>query len=193
MKEKLQFIMEGGSVLRYHTRPGIRTDTDAHHMHGVAVLCSLLAGTDAQGRSGASASLLLAALTHDLAEQAASDMSAPSKRALGLRDMLAAYENKFLQQYGLEYTRYLTADELIILALADQFDGLMYCCRELALGNRNVMLVWRRQCSYIETISGTLPIDIALRASVMYESIKEIYREVTSVSGPEFDVFAEPK
>ena len=90
MKEKLQFIMEGGSVLRYHTRPGIRTDTDAHHMHGVAVLCSLLAGTDAQGRSGASASLLLAALTHDLAEQAASDMSAPSKRALGLRDMLAA-------------------------------------------------------------------------------------------------------
>ena len=84
-------------------------------------------------------------------------------------------------------------DEALMLALADQFDGLLYCCRELALGNRNALLVWRRQCAYIETITSTgeVPVNLALRASAMYEAIKEIYHETTSAGGPDFDVFSE--
>lgn len=132
----------------------------------------------------------MAALTHDLAEQAASDMSAPSKRALGIRELLSNYEQTFLNRYNLEYTKYLTEEELVVLALADQLDGLLFCCRELALGNRNALLVWRRQCTYIETITAVdCPIDVALRASQIYEAIKEIYHEVLSVEGPNFDVF----
>lgn len=191
MKELLQFISEGGSVVRYHTRSGIKPDTDAHHSHGVAMLCSLLAPQAEDGRTTASANLLMAALTHDLAEQASSDMSAPSKRALGIRELLGNYERTFLKHYNLDYTKHCTEDELTILALADQLDGLLYCCRELALGNRNALLVWRRQCTYIETITAIdCPIDIALRASAVYDAIKEIHQEVISVGGPNFDVFA---
>lgn len=193
MKRQLQFIMEGGAVVRYHARPGIKPDTDAHHMHGVALLCSLLVGSDEiTGRTLASVNLLMAALTHDLAEQQYSDVSAPTKRAVpGLADTLNELENTALKKYWLDYTQYLSAEELVVLKLADSFDGMLYCLRELALGNRNVLLIWRRWCKYLESLAGDLPVEIALRASQMYESIKEIYRETISPEGPSFDVFQE--
>lgn len=196
MKELLQFISEGGSVVRYHTRPGIKPDTDAHHSHGVAMLCSILAGSsDETGSTLASVNLLMAALTHDLAEQKAGDMSAPAKRALGIRDLLNDFETDELKVYWLDYQQHLTKEEFVILQMADCFDGMLYCCRELALGNRNALLVWRRYCAYITSISAgaELSVRISLRASVMFESIKEIYRETISAEGPNFDVFAKCK
>lgn len=192
MKAVLQFISEGSVVQRYHTRPGIRPDTDGAHSFGVSMLCSLLAGKGPDGRTDASCTLIMAGLTHDLGEQRASDVSAPAKRLLGIRDQLHAVEAEALQIYDLDYEQHLTTTEAVILKLADCFDGMLYCCRELALGNRNVMLIWRRFCSYALQISSdeSLPIEVGLRASCMFESIKEIYHEVTSPSGPEFDVFA---
>jgi 5'-deoxynucleotidase YfbR-like HD superfamily hydrolase len=192
VKEVLQFIMEGGSVQRYHTRPGIRPDTNAHHSHGVLMLASLLAGQNEQtGCTQASVNLLMACATHDLAEQLACDVSAPAKRLLGIRELLHDLESNELRTHLLDYEQHLTEDERTILQLADCFDGMMYCCRELALGNRNALLIWRRFCSYITKITAQhdIEFEIGLRASVMFESIKEIYREVTSVTGPEFDIF----
>ncbi len=195
MKDLLQFIQEGGSVVRYHTRPGIKPDTDAHHSHGVAMLCSILAGDDEfTGRTQASANLLMAALTHDLAEQYAGDVSAPAKRKLGLGPALNDLEQSVLAKYELSYEDLLTEEEGVILKLADCFDGMLYCCRELALGNKNVLLIWRRYNEYVLKIaaSGTeLDIELGLRASNMLEAIKEIYHEITSPTGPEFNVFAE--
>jgi 5'-deoxynucleotidase YfbR-like HD superfamily hydrolase len=191
-KDRLQFIMEGGSVVRYHTRPGIKPDTDAHHSHGVAMMCSLLAGEDADGATKASAYLLMAALTHDLAEQAASDVSAPTKRRVpGLQKQLHDYEAEILEHYGFNYEDTLTGVEKTTLSLADSFDGMLYCCRELALGNRSVLLVWRRWCKYVEGLSTTeeMPLETALRAADIFESIKEIYHETTSQEGPNFDIF----
>lgn len=193
MKDVLQFIMEGGSVVRYHTRPGIKPDTDAHHSHGVALLCSLLAGRDEYGVTKASATLLMAALTHDLGEQLACDVSAPAKHLLGLGDKLCTIEGQVLNDFGMNYEKLLNGDDRTILKLADCFDGMLYCCRELALGNKGVMLVWRRYCNYIGDVvngQGSLPIALGLRASTMFESIKDIYHEVTGPSGPEFDIFA---
>lgn len=191
VKDVLQFIMEGGSVVRYHTRVGIKPDTDAHHSHGVAMLCSLLCDKYENGTTQASAYLLMAALTHDLAEQVASDVSAPAKRLLGIRDQLHDLEQGSLRAYGLDYEQHLDDEEKVVLRLADCFDMLLYCCRELSLGNRNVLLIWRRACSYAEAITAEPPVNIqvSLRASHMYESIKEIYREIVSASGPNFDVF----
>lgn len=192
MKERLQFLMEGGSVVRYHTRPGIRPDTDAHHSHGVAMLVSILAGESNTGHTAASATLLMAALTHDLGEQYASDVSAPAKRALGLSDQLQKCEDEQLEAYNMFYTPWLSEEEKVILKLADIFDGMLYCCRELSLGNKNALLIWRRFSTYATQLTTTsdINIDIALRASVMFESIKDIYHEVTSIEGPNFDVFA---
>lgn len=189
MKEVLQFISEGGAVERFHSRPGIKPNTDAQHSHGVALLCSLLVPTDEQGRPTVSAALLLAALTHDLAEQLASDVSAPAKRLLGIRQQLHDLEQSELCKYGLDYEKYLTAEEAVILSLADCFDGLLYCCRELALGNRNVLLIWRKFCSYVDVLTGDVSLDTALLANQMYESIKLIYQEVRNEAGPSFDVF----
>lgn len=191
MKELLQFISEGGSVTRYHTRPGIKPDTDAHHSHGVAMLCSILAGKYENGTTRASAYLLMAALTHDLSEQVTSDVNAPSKRLLGIRDLLHEAESRSLSEYGLDYEQHLAEDEALILQLADCFDCLLYCCRELALGNRNAMLVWRRSCAYAESIlHDDSQVEIALRASNMYEAVKDIYHETIGPSGPSFDAFA---
>ena len=188
MKEVLQFIIVGGAVVRYHTRPGIKPDTDAHHSHGVALLCALLSPS-VQGRTTASATLLMAALTHDLGEQKTGDVSAPAKRILGVRDQLAMAEKTELYRYELCYENLLTPEEKAILTLADSFDGMLYCCRERALGNKNVALIWRNYCKYVsEAVQGE-PTRLVLRASVMFESIKEIYEEACSEQGPNFDIF----
>jgi 5'-deoxynucleotidase YfbR-like HD superfamily hydrolase len=192
LKQKLQFIMDGGAVVRYHARSGIKPDTDAHHSHGVAMLASLLAGEDEDGRTKASSSLIMACLTHDLAEQWASDVSAGTKAALGLSLALGEAEKGKLREYGLCYHDGLDPEEAAVLGLADQLDCLMYCLRELSLGNRNVLLVWRRTCARLESMAGAASLDTALRASQVYEALKEAYREVTGPGGPEFDVYAPP-
>jgi 5'-deoxynucleotidase YfbR-like HD superfamily hydrolase len=188
MKELLQFISEGGSVTRYHTRPGIRPDTDAHHSHRVAMLCAILCGAS-DGRTRASAKLLMAALTHDLAEQLASDVNANAKNLLGIGAELSLLERTELDKWDLDYVQLLSEEELVVLHLADVFDRLLYCCRELALGNRNVLLIWRNTCRDVESMPGEVDLELKLRAANMYEAIKQIYHETISPSGPAFDVF----
>jgi hypothetical protein len=85
----------------------------------------------------------------------------------------------------------LSIEEALILRLADQFDCLLWCTRELALGNRNAMLVWRRTCASIEYMTTELHdyLDVALRAANIYEALKDVYHEVTGPTGPNFDVY----
>jgi 5'-deoxynucleotidase YfbR-like HD superfamily hydrolase len=187
MKEKLQFIMDGGCVVRYHTRPGIKPDTDAHHSHGVAMLCAILSGELPR------AELLMSALTHDLGEQKASDMNANTKALLpaGCAEAIDAIERNVLAMYGLDYRQLLTDEESAILGLADLFDRLLWCCRELALGNKNSLLVWRASCTAIEaTLDSAVVLDgHHLHASAVYEAIKEIHAEASGPGGPTFNVF----
>jgi len=182
VKRQLQFFIEGGSVERFHTRPGLRPDTDGRHMHGVAVLCTLLMGALPR------AELLMEALSHDLGEQAAGDVPAHVKDKLpGFREVLHELERSTRAGYGFDWSLYLTDDERTILELADRMDCLLWCCREIALGNKNSLLVWRRSSAALERAASTgLPVEIALRASSFYEAIKEIHAEAQSPSGPDF-------
>lgn len=184
-KRQLQFLMEGGSVERYHTRPGLKPDTDGRHMHGVAVLCALLTGAPTVMPR---AELLLEALSHDLGEQAAGDVPAHVKDRLpGFRDELHELERSARAAFGFDWSWSLTDDERTVLELADRMDCLLWCCREVALGNRNSLLVWRRSAAALERVASTgLPVDIALRASALYDAIKEIHAEAQSPSGPDF-------
>lgn len=198
IKETIQFISEGGCVTRYHTRPGIKPDTDAHHSHGVAMFCYLLCGgiSDVQQREidlvaylvpmpCVSSTLLMAALCHDIGEQVASDVSAPSKRLLGIQEQLHELETQQLKLHWLDYEQYLSSDEKRTLKLADNFDGLMYCIREISLGNKNMLLVWRRWSQYL--------FDMGLRVGIeqdIFNAIQEIYMEATNVAGPQYDCFA---
>ena len=178
MKEKLQFIIEGGCVVRYHARPGVKPDTDAHHSHGVAMLCYLLSGAQ-----GPSANLLLAALTHDLGEQKGGDIPSPTKRLLGISEQHAKVEEDALKHYELYFYDLLTLEEKQILAWADMFDGMLYTCRELALGNKMMVLVYRRYRSYVQSIYANLTAE----AQTVYAAIQKIYKEYRHE--PCYDVF----
>lgn len=145
LEERLRFAYEGGLVTRFHTRMGITRNTTAQHSHGVAMLCYFLA----QGRP--SANLLMAALTHDLAEQAVGDIPSPTKwyiKELVERDGctwdLDQYEQNLLDNYGLAFARTLAPHEQNWLHLADAMDGLLHCATELSMGNRRVCSIGER-------------------------------------------------
>lgn len=135
LKDRIQFAYEGGLTERFHTRPGLRRNTNAQHQHGVAMLCFWLA------EEKPSAALLMAALTHDLAEQVTGDVPAPTKWRIG-SELLDQLEDDARALYLGRFT--LDEDEQRKLRLADALDGLLYCSTELQLGNRRHAVTGRR-------------------------------------------------
>jgi 5'-deoxynucleotidase YfbR-like HD superfamily hydrolase len=137
IKERIQFAHQGGLVTRFHQHAGHRLNTDAQHSHGVAMMTLFLS----EGLP--SNTLLLAALTHDLAEQCTGDVPFPTKRAVpGLKEQLDSMELAHLRAHDLEFP--LTEEERRILNLADSLDGILYCASEVALGNRTLHGVYKR-------------------------------------------------
>jgi 5'-deoxynucleotidase YfbR-like HD superfamily hydrolase len=160
MKQELQFYSRGSEVTRYHTLRTLQTETVGHHSHGVAMLCVLL-------RPDASAALLKAALVHDLAEHLTGDMPAPAKRLYGIGDQVNAVEAALLEGSGLSMPS-LTPEEARTLKLADNLQGLLFCARELQLGNEGAREVFDRYVEYIN-----LPTLTAAEAELFY-AIKEM-------------------
>jgi len=175
IKDRINFINDGASVMRFHARPGIKTETDGHHSHMVVMLCYMLSPLMP------SAELLMTAATHDLAEQYSGDVPAPTKWALGLSEQWAGLENKQLEKYGLRFV--ITGAEARILSMADSLAGMLYCCREAALGNKVVRLVyakWMRAVSTVVTTEQELEV---------VQTINQIWEENNGTQGPQFDVF----
>ena len=134
--ETLEFIIFGGESKRFHTVPVIKEQRiDSHSFH-VAMLCSLMAG------NAVSAPLLMAALTHDLAEHRVGDLPAPVKRALpdyphaSFRDVWGAMEDELLLEHNQHWGVVLDEQEMRWLKLADAMEGALYCIRERMMGNR---------------------------------------------------------
>ncbi len=128
--ERINYVYQGSWVTRFHQHIGHRLDTDARHSHGVAMLCYFLTN------GSPSAQLLMAALTHDLAEQEVGDIPFPAKRNLGIREKVNAAEAASLAAAGLTFE--LTEEEELLLSVADSLDGMLYCAGEAALGNRTL-------------------------------------------------------
>lgn len=137
------FIFDGGSSKRYHTVQTHNTQDIASHSFGVAWWCELI--TDKR----ASKQLIMAALTHDLAEHVVGDVPSPAKRAMGCRDAFNAYEDKILKENGVDHYMILSEQEKAVLKAADCFDGLMFCLNERRMGNRHIEIVYGRYYSYI--------------------------------------------
>lgn len=134
-----KFIFDGGQSRRYHTMSVIKEQNIAEHSFGVAWFCELLT----QGR--ASKNLIMAALSHDLAEHMVGDVPSPVKRELAVRDKFDEYELAHLRVAGLAtYTDELFEGERITLELADMLDGMAYCVKERSFGNRRMDLVFER-------------------------------------------------
>lgn len=161
MKKKLKFIMDGGEVTRYHTVRTIQEETVGHHSFGVAMYCYLLCQP--------SANLLIAALTHDLAEHMTGDSPAPAKKELGIGDMVNALEDRLLKEVGLNIE--LTEKEKRTLKFADIFQGMAFCVRELQMGNKNMDTIFWRYATYAKE---RYPEGDEL---YLYNTIMEIYNE----------------
>lgn len=154
----LIYARKGGEVKRFHTVPTLQEQNIADHSFGVAMVCAYLAG---QEPPGVGVALLMAALTHDLAEQEFGDMPAPAKRAMPdvmrdghgpetFREMFGKMEQAALQAQGLDWEELLTEQEKRWLKLADAAEGCFRCIRERAMGNRLIIPVWVNFISYVE-------------------------------------------
>lgn len=165
--KQLYFLMEGSRVERFHTRPLLKPDTNGRHQHGVAMLCWLL-----WDNGPISTNLLMAALTHDLAEQLTGDTPAPTKWAMGTGPSISQFEIEILATAG--YTFTLTKEENAILKLADYFDGMMTCIRERTMGNKLVMKPMLRWTAAISDLSFGGP------AVAIYNALTEMWVEAMS-------------
>lgn len=145
--ETLMFVFDGGRSTRYHTVDTIKTQNIADHSFGVAWLCELLT------QRTASKMLIMAAMTHDLAEHLVGDIPAPAKRGMGMRKQFAEYERRCLADADLAmYEGELSEGEKETLKLADTLEGLMFCLNERELGNDRLGHVFRNYLKYATDI-----------------------------------------
>lgn len=142
-----KFIFSGGSSKRYHTVETITSQDIAAHSFGVAWLCELFT------EGCASKNLIMAALAHDLAEHIVGDIPSPSKRTMGIGQLFHAAELQELATAGLsKYDDDLAEGERYTLQLADMVEGMLYCIKEMRLGNRNMKIVFERFYLYANEV-----------------------------------------
>jgi 5'-deoxynucleotidase YfbR-like HD superfamily hydrolase len=127
MLNKIKFIVDGSEVRRFHTIRTVKEETVGHHSLLVAMICRLLS-------TNCSNTLLLAALTHDLAESVTGDIPAPVKARMS-KAALGKTEEEILDDIGLGYVKELTIEERRVLTLADRLAGLVFCRQEISMGN----------------------------------------------------------
>lgn len=167
VQQQVRALYDGSVVKRFHTMPTVTENTVGQHSHGVAMLCYLMAG------EACSVNLLMAALTHDLAEQYVGDVPSPSKRALNVREQLGQVEDALLDTVGMSFS--LTPDEELVLKLADCADGMMFCAKERMLGNRSKMVrfAYRNYGTYVHEAMHRLP------NGALYEQVGLVFKAVS--------------
>ena len=138
LKESLKFILDGSEVSRYHTVRTLQTETVGHHSHGVAMFCCLLCTP--------SANLLRAALVHDLAEHVLGDIPSPAKKKYGIGEQVNDLEKELLKSVGMDVN--ISANEARTLKMADIFQGMTFCLREIQMGNEKMREIFFRYACY---------------------------------------------
>jgi 5'-deoxynucleotidase YfbR-like HD superfamily hydrolase len=138
----LHFLRRAGQTKRYHTEVVIKEQNVGEHSFNVAWLTYLL--TKGQPMSA----LLLHALAHDAAENATGDIPSPTKRALGIRPQVDAFEAALMAEVGLSLPP-LDEHNAHLLKLADALDGVLYCLREYEMGNRTLRPVFCNFTHYV--------------------------------------------
>lgn len=145
MQSKLEFIVRGGIVKRFHTIHTQHTQNVAEHSFGVAWLVWLLC------EENPPTVLLMAALAHDLAEYTTGDIPAPAKRRMNISSQFDAEENDQFEFAGFDPI-ILSEAQKRILKIADTMDLLLFCIRELSLGNRDMDTIYHRGVGYIREL-----------------------------------------
>lgn len=127
-----------GRVKRYHTTD-IPAQSLAAHSWGVALIVTKIypKPMEPTGR------LLMAALTHDLAESETGDIPAPLKwKSRSMDSLLDRLEKEFNVTNGIDWD--LTQAEKRLLQWADTFELCLYCSHCAYLGNREAEATLKR-------------------------------------------------
>ena len=142
---KLDIILKGGQVTRFHTKPTLKAETVAEHSYLVAWLTTLVL------ESTPRADLLLAALAHDIPEYVLGDMPSPAKRAMNLGAVYRTREANLFAGAGMpDYEGRLTPYEAEVLKFCDNLAGYLKCRFEEQMGNRTLTATLRNYRSYID-------------------------------------------
>jgi 5'-deoxynucleotidase YfbR-like HD superfamily hydrolase len=149
MRKALDFILRGAEVKRFHTTHTLVSETVGHHSHGVAALCCLIYGR------GVTANVLKAAALHDLAECITGDIPSPAKRAYGIGQQVNELETTLLEGADL-HMPHLNETDAQVLKLADIAHGALFCIREMELGNRKMLYIYRNYISYADQLGHLL-------------------------------------
>jgi 5'-deoxynucleotidase YfbR-like HD superfamily hydrolase len=141
----------------------LQKETVSSHSFGVAWLVYFL-------RPDSRATLVMAALAHDLAEHQVGDIPAPAKRELGIGEQMNALEDRLLRAAGFDFD--IDLEEARVLKIADCAQGALFCIRERSLGNRGVEIVFSRYLSYIAERVG-----LDSREVELVNTLNQLWRE----------------
>jgi len=175
IKEKLDFILRGGTVERFHTRPLIHKQNNAEHQYGVVSIAALL-DPDIDKNS------LLHMLWHDIHEGQTGDIPYYSKlRWPGLKQTLNQAEAELNQQFDV-LPKMASKIDSITLKIAEYFDVLIFTCKETYLGNKEFKVTIRECVELIEKLSHQYPeynTDIEFRVKTLLSLVMREYAEKT--------------
>ena len=136
-------LYAAGRVKRYHTCD-VPAQELGQHSWGVAMIVAMIYPRDVEVPSR----LLLAALTHDLAESETGDIPAPAKWGdKKLSKALERLEDKFNEEHAIMFQ--LTGPEKRILQWADTFELILYCLHQTRMGNDYSPEIVDRGANYI--------------------------------------------
>jgi len=134
--QSLQNVRNGMAVKRFHTTPTIQQNTVAQHSLGCAALLYLI-------YDDPSPAVVKAAIHHDFFEYYTGDIPSPAKRS-GLVRVTGLPENPCAELSEVERRQ---------LKFVDCFEGMLFCCEERLLGNRNLIGVFNTYLNYIEALN----------------------------------------
>jgi 5'-deoxynucleotidase YfbR-like HD superfamily hydrolase len=142
--KRVQKYRGGTRVKRYHTVDCMVSETVGHHSANVAILCTVIS------EQKPSATLLLAALTHDLSEQFTGDVPATAKwESPALKAALDAMEAKY--DRGWAPTTLITGYEAKVLKQADMLDLCFKAEEEVRMGNWQFRPILARGIDWLRT------------------------------------------
>ena len=121
-------LYSAGRVKRYHTAD-VQAQTLAQHSWGVAMIVARI-----YPNQRPTPTVLMAALTHDLAEMETGDVPAPTKwNNPKLNNALRDAELSFNLRHDIQLD--LTVKETDILHWADTFELCLYCSHQINMGD----------------------------------------------------------
>ncbi len=143
--DKIETVLAGGEVRRYHTAKTMREQRVDSHSWRMAALLTFV-------WPDCSANLLRAAIMHDVSEIFTGDVPSPVKwRNQALRAELNRISTEAEQDLGIRVP--LTEEEATLVRWADYTEGSLFCLEELESGN---LRICKTLVAYMNSVTSEL-------------------------------------